>query len=52
MGFRDYEHEFALVKFTSNLEPVWYGMTEEQLKDKLGIDIRLLEPLSLENECN
>lgn len=52
IGLRSYEHEFALVKFTSDLEPVWYHMTEDQFEKEIGIDIRLLEPLCLEDEKN
>lgn len=47
IGLRKWEHEFALVKFTSNLEPVWYHMTEEQFVQESCIDLRWLEPLSL-----
>ncbi|PAJ71769.1 hypothetical protein CJF42_24945 [Pseudoalteromonas sp. NBT06-2] len=52
MGLRNWEHEFALVKFTSSLEPVWYHMTEDQFQNELGIDIRWLEPLSLEKNSD
>lgn len=47
MGLRNWEHEFALVKFTTSLEPIWYHMTEAQFRDELGVDIRWLEPLAL-----
>lgn len=50
IGFRHIEHEFAVVRFTKNLEPVWYHMNEADFEGYIGIDIRLLEPLELIEE--
>ncbi|WP_448217244.1 hypothetical protein [Endozoicomonas sp. 2B-B] len=48
IGFKEFEHEFALVKFTSSLTPIWYHMDEGSFQKHIGIDLRLLEPLELE----